>query len=137
MPALNGSSQRLEHNDLLGRGLFQAARPPDVQQTATARHAFVSAANEIGTNAEQPAVLELKVLQALHLLGLQPAELLAPPTTIRYLAHPDLADCIHHILALRDQNIDLTTISSGLYRFVVGYGEGKTSADLCGLLDWL
>src|SRR5262249_40538241 len=32
-----------------GRGLFQAARPPDVEQTASARHAFVSAANEIGT----------------------------------------------------------------------------------------
>src|SRR5262249_45816696 len=38
----------------------------------------------------QPAVLELKVLQALHLLGLQPAELLAPPI-IRHLAHPDLS----------------------------------------------
>src|SRR6516225_834092 len=59
MPALNGPSQQLEHSDLLGRGpsagpqygrgLFQAARPPDVQQTASARHAFVSAANEIGT----------------------------------------------------------------------------------------
>src|SRR5215471_17835219 len=59
MPALNGPSQHLEHSDLLGRGrsagtqygrsLFQAARPPDVQQTASARHAFVSAANEIGT----------------------------------------------------------------------------------------
>src|SRR6516164_6215843 len=59
MPALNGPSQQLEHSDLLGRGrsagtqygrgLFQAARPPDVQQTASARHAFVSAANKIGT----------------------------------------------------------------------------------------
>src|SRR6516164_3011112 len=59
MPALNGPSQQLEHSDLLGRGrsagtqygrgLFEAARPPDVQQTASARHAFVSAANEIGT----------------------------------------------------------------------------------------
>jgi len=59
MPALNGPSQHLEHSDLLGRGrsagtqygrgLFQAARPPDVQQTASTRHAFVIAANEIGT----------------------------------------------------------------------------------------
>ena len=40
----------------------------------------------------QSAVLELKILQALHLLGLQPAKLLAPPI-IRHLAHPDLADC--------------------------------------------
>jgi hypothetical protein len=58
MPTLNGPSQHLEHSDLLGRGrsagtqhgrgLFQTARPPDVQQTASARHAFVSATNEIG-----------------------------------------------------------------------------------------
>src|SRR6516162_4578067 len=59
MPALNGPTQHLEHSDLLGRGrsagtqygrgLFQAAHPSDVQQTASVRHAFVSAANEIGT----------------------------------------------------------------------------------------
>ena len=54
----------------------------------------------------QPAVLELKVLEALDLLALQPAKLLAPPI-IRHLAHPDLADGVHHVLALRDQNIDL------------------------------
>src|SRR5262249_24907244 len=47
-----------------------------------------------------------KVLQALHLLGLQPTELLAP-AIIRHLAHADLADCVHHVLALRDQNIAL------------------------------
>src|SRR5262249_32528821 len=65
----------------------------------------------------QPAVLKLKVLQALHLLGLQPAELLAPPI-IRHLAHPDLADCIHHGLALRDQNIDLPQLRDDLFRLV-------------------
>src|SRR5262249_61725032 len=43
---------------------------------------------------------------ALHLLGLQPAKLLAPPI-IRPLAHPDLADCVRHGLPLRDQNVDL------------------------------
>src|SRR5262249_47435497 len=32
-----------------------------------------------------------------------PTKLLAPPI-IRHLAHPDLADCVHHVLALRDQN---------------------------------
>src|SRR5262249_44575675 len=61
----------------------------------------------------QPAVLELKVLQALHLLALQPAKLLAPPI-IRHLAHPDLADCVHHVLALRDQNIDLAQLRNDL-----------------------
>src|SRR5262249_54350188 len=65
----------------------------------------------------QPAVLELKVLQALYLLGLQPAELLPPPI-IRHLAHPDLADCVHHVLTLRDQNIDLPQLRDDLFRLV-------------------
>src|SRR5215467_8674345 len=54
---------------------------------------------QIGNRLAQSAVLELKVLQALHLLGLQPAKLLAPPI-IRHLAHPDLADCVRHGLPL-------------------------------------
>src|SRR5262249_31053803 len=65
----------------------------------------------------QPAVLKLKVLQPLHLLGLQPTELLTPPI-IRHLAHPDLADCVHHVLALRDQNIDLPQLRDDLFRLV-------------------
>src|SRR5215468_4796495 len=72
---------------------------------------------QIGNRLAQPAVLELKVLQALHLLGLQPAELLAPPI-IRHLAHPDLADGVHHVLALRDQNIDLPQLGNDLFWFV-------------------
>src|SRR5262249_55967951 len=65
----------------------------------------------------QPAVLELKILQALHLLALQPAKLLAPPI-IRHLAHPDLADCVHHVLALRNQNIDLPQLRNDLFRLL-------------------
>src|SRR5262249_23733106 len=65
----------------------------------------------------QPAVLQLKVLEALHLLALQPAKLLAPPI-IRHLDHPDLADCVHHVLALRDQNIDLPQLRNDLFRLV-------------------
>src|SRR5262249_45969934 len=65
----------------------------------------------------QPAILQLKVLEALHLLALQPAKLLAPPI-IRHLAHPDLTDCIHHVLALRDQNIDLPQLRDDLFRLV-------------------
>src|SRR5262249_53939162 len=49
--------------------------------------------------------------------GFQPAELLAPPI-IRHLTHPDLADCIHHVLALRDQNIDLPQLRNDLFRLV-------------------
>src|SRR5262249_29776534 len=42
----------------------------------------------------------------------------ASPPIIRYLAHADLADCIHHVLALRDQNIDLTQLRDDLFRLV-------------------
>src|SRR5262249_47375059 len=49
--------------------------------------------------------------------ALQPAKLLAPPI-IRHLAHPDLADCVHHVLALRDQNIDLPQLRNDLFRLV-------------------
>jgi hypothetical protein len=48
-----------------------------------------------------PGVLQLKVLQALHLLGIQPAKL-PTPAIVRHLAHADLADCVHYLLALRD-----------------------------------
>src|SRR4029078_1710450 len=65
----------------------------------------------------QPAVLELKVLQALHLLALQPTELLAPPI-IRTLAPPYRGDGVHHVLALRDQNIDLPQLRNDLFRLV-------------------
>src|SRR5262249_20128266 len=72
---------------------------------------------QIGNRLAQPAVLQLKVLQALHLFGLHPAELLTPPI-IRHLAHADLADCVHHVLALRDQNIDLPQLRNDLFRLV-------------------
>src|SRR5262249_33288947 len=72
---------------------------------------------QIGNRLAQPAVLELKVLQALHLLALQPAKLLAPPI-IRHLAHPHLADCVRHGLPLRDQNIDLAQLRNDLFRLV-------------------
>src|SRR5262245_34574751 len=35
-----------------------------------------------------------------------------------HLAHPDLTDCIHHVLALRDQNIDLPQLRDDLFRLV-------------------
>ena len=70
---------------------------------------------QIGNSLGQSAVLELKVLQALHLLGLQPTELLPPPI-ICHLAHPDLADCLHYVLALRDQTIDLPQLRYDLFR---------------------
>src|ERR1039458_3722320 len=47
----------------------------------------------------KPGVLCLKILQPLHLLGLEPSELLAP-AIVRNLAYADLADCIGNALAL-------------------------------------
>src|SRR5215468_5441016 len=41
-----------------------------------------------------------------------------PPPIIRHLTHPDLADCIHHVLALRDQNIDLPQLRDDLFGLV-------------------
>jgi hypothetical protein len=46
---------------------------------------------------------------------------LFPPPALgqrRYLTHPDLADCIHHVLALRDQNIDLPQLRNDFFRLV-------------------
>jgi hypothetical protein len=40
---------------------------------------------QIGHRFAQPAVLELKLLQALHLLDLQPTELLPPPIKVTSL----------------------------------------------------
>src|SRR5262245_47089317 len=41
-----------------------------------------------------------------------------PPPIIRHLAHPDLSDCVHHVLTLRDQNIDLPQLRDDLFRLV-------------------
>src|ERR1035441_2886488 len=62
-------------------------------------------------------ILCLKILQTLHLLGLEPSELLAP-AIVRNLAHPDLADCVGNALALRDQDIDLPQLRDNFLRLV-------------------
>jgi hypothetical protein len=40
------------------------------------------------------------------------------PPIIRHLAHADLANCVHHVLALRDQNIDLPQLRDDLFRCI-------------------
>src|SRR5262245_10563367 len=65
----------------------------------------------------QPAVLKLKLLQALHLLDLQPAKLLTP-AIVGNLAHTDLPDRLRHALALRDQNIHLPQLRDDLFGLV-------------------
>src|SRR5665811_2034177 len=65
----------------------------------------------------KPGVLCLKILQPLHLLGLEPSKLLAP-AIVRNLAYADLADRIGNALALRDQDIDLPQLRDKLLRLV-------------------
>src|SRR5262249_10170700 len=75
---------------------------------------------QIGNHLAQPAVLELKVLQALHLLDLQPTELLAP-AIIRYSLTPiwRIASTLFWPCETRTSICrNLATISSGLYRFL-------------------
>src|SRR5262249_659543 len=72
---------------------------------------------QIGNRLAQPAVLQFKVLQALTCSLFSPPNSLTPPI-IRHLAHADLADCVHHVLALRDQNIDLPQLRDDLFRLV-------------------
>src|SRR5262249_46775927 len=42
----------------------------------------------------------------------------APPPIIRHLPPAVLADCVHHVLAVRDQNIDLPQLRDDLFRLV-------------------
>jgi hypothetical protein len=65
----------------------------------------------------KPVVLCLKILQPLHLLGLEPSELLAP-AIVRNLAHADLADCIGNAPVLRDQDINLSQLRDNLLSLV-------------------
>src|SRR5207244_11427529 len=65
----------------------------------------------------KPSVLRLEILQALDLVALQAAELLAP-AVIRHLAHPDRTDRLGHALALRGQNINLPQLGDDLFRLV-------------------
>src|SRR5664280_1348253 len=62
---------------------------------------------QVGDRPAQTGILRLKLLQAFHLLGLQPAVLLAPPV-IGNLAHADLANDISNVLPLRYQDIGLS-----------------------------
>src|SRR5208283_3455157 len=65
----------------------------------------------------QTGILLLELLQALHLVGLEPAVLLPPPI-IGDLAHADLADRVSDVLALRDQHINLPQLRNDLFRRV-------------------
>src|SRR5262249_36188769 len=98
--------------------LLGDARGLEVSPGGVLQNEFVQ--RQIRDRLAQPVVLELKVLQALHLLGLQPAELLAPPI-IRHLAHPiwRIASTMFWPCETRTSTCrNFATISSGLYRFL-------------------
>ena len=62
-------------------------------------------------------VLRLELLQALHLVGLEAAEL-AAPQEVRRLRHLDLANRFACALPLRLQHIDLPKLRDNLLRLV-------------------
>src|SRR5262249_55271050 len=68
-----------------------------LRATRIARHSWVNSSSTLSIRYLRPSWVRSST-KSLHLLGFQPAELLAPPI-IRQLAHPDLADCVHHVLA--------------------------------------
>src|SRR5437868_14704094 len=65
----------------------------------------------------KPVVLRLEILQALDLVTLQAAELLAP-AVIRHLADADRADRFRDALTLRGQHINLPQLGDDLFRLV-------------------
>src|SRR3954449_12550238 len=72
---------------------------------------------QVGDCPAQTTIFLLELLQALHLVGLEPTVLLTPPI-IGDLAHADLADRVSDVLALRDQNVDLPQLRDDLFRRV-------------------
>src|SRR6476469_4843983 len=72
---------------------------------------------QVGDCPAQTAILLLELLQAFHLVGLEPAVLLTPPI-IGDLAHADLADRVSDVLALRDHNFYLPQLRDDLFRRV-------------------
>src|SRR6478672_2120381 len=72
---------------------------------------------QVGDCPAQTAILLLELLQAFHLVGLEPAVLLTPPI-IGDLPHADLADRVSDVLALRDHNVDLPQLRDDLFRRV-------------------
>src|ERR1700719_3162330 len=69
---------------------------------------------QVRHRAAQPGVLRFQVFEALYLVALQPAELLAP-AVIRHLADTDRADSLGRALALRRQNINLPQLRDNLF----------------------
>src|SRR5947209_11857923 len=65
----------------------------------------------------KPVVLRLEILQALDLVTLQAAELLAP-AVIRHLADADRADRFRDALTLRGQHINLPQLGDDLFRLL-------------------
>src|SRR5690606_19493965 len=72
----------------------------------------------------QTVVLFLKLLQPLHLVTLQAAELLAP-AVIRELRHADRANRLANRFSLRQQNIDLAQLRDDLFGLMLLLGHSN------------
>ena len=72
---------------------------------------------QIGDRLAQPLVLLLQILEALDLVALQPAELLAP-AVLGERRHADRADRFRDRTALRDQHVDLPPLRDDLLGLV-------------------
>src|SRR5690606_35789765 len=72
----------------------------------------------------QTVVLFLKLLQPLHLVTLQAAELLAP-AVIRELRHADRANRLANRFSLRQQNIDLAQLRDDLFGLMLFLGHSN------------
>lgn len=69
----------------------------------------------IGDDPLQPRVLGLQLLQALHVLGLHPAELVAPPK-VRLLGDLQLLDHLRQLHPLAEQPVGLPQLANDLLR---------------------
>src|SRR4029077_17033847 len=72
---------------------------------------------QVRHRAAQPSVLRFQVFEALDLVALQPAELLAP-AIICYLTDTDRADRLGRALALRRQDVNLPQLRDNLFWLV-------------------
>ena len=77
---------------------------------------------QVGDSLPQPLVLLLKLLQSLHLVGLQTTELLAP-SVVGELRHTNRPHGFRNGPALRHQHVDLPKLHDDLFRLVLLLGH--------------
>jgi len=111
-PGARTLSTRIEH----GRCRLGDARGLEVSPCGLGQDHLVQ--GQIGNGAAQPGVLRLQLLlHPLHLIRLQPAELLAP-AIVSHLGHADRSHGVSNRLSLRSQHISLSQLGDDLLRLM-------------------